>query len=81
MKTGQDPVGELVLLCKAAAEAGQDWRGRLRCEWVPRWLTGVSRTVLGQALHGWTGEEAPAGDLGSALESAVVAAMGENGYD
>lgn len=81
MKTVQDPVGELILLCKAAAEAGQDWRGRLRSEWVPRLLAGVSARVLGEALHGWTADEALAGDMGSAIERAVTEAMGEDGYD
>jgi hypothetical protein len=77
----RDPVGELVLLCKAAAEAGEDWRTRLRGEWVPRWLSGASGTALGEALHEWTEEEGTEVELGSALERAVIAALSDDGYD
>lgn len=77
-----DPVGELVLLTRAAADAGLDWRTRLREEWLPRTVAATPRPILATALARWS-DEAPdvGGDLGGRLETAVVAAMAEQGYD
>jgi hypothetical protein len=77
-----DPIGELVLLARGAADAGTDWRGRLRREWLPRAVAVTPRAVLVAALAEWFEEAPPAGaDLAAQLESAVLAAMAEQGYD
>ena len=76
-----DPVGELVLLARGAAEAGTDWRVRLHREWLPRAVAATPRGVLVAALADWF-DEAPEGgdDLSAQLESAVLSAMAEQGY-
>ncbi len=80
--SAQDPVGELVLLARGAAEAGADWRSRLRREWLPRTLAATQRGVLLAALAEWSDEAPEEGaDLAAQLESAVLSAMGEQGYD
>jgi hypothetical protein len=77
-----DPVGELVLLARAAADAGLDWQTRLRREWLPRTVAATPRAVLAAALEDWSDDAPDAGaDLGGRLETAVVAAMAEKGYD
>jgi len=80
--SAQDPVGELVLLARGAAEAGADWRSRLRREWLPRAVAATPRGVLVAALAEWleTAPEAGA-DISAQLESVVLAAMSEQGYD
>ncbi len=80
--SARDPVGELVLLARGAAEAGVDWHARLRREWLPSALASVPRTAMIAALAEWTDEE-PAGgpELAAEVEAAVVAAMAEQGYD
>jgi len=76
-----DPVGELVLLARGAAEAGVDWHARLQREWLPRALATVPRAVLVAALGEWSGETPSAeAELASELEAAVTAAMAEQGY-
>ena len=78
----QDPVGDLVLLARAAAEGGEDWRGRLRREWLPRTLATTPRAALIAALAEWAEESpAPDADLAAMLESAVLDAMAEQGFD
>jgi|NGEPerStandDraft_6_1074524.scaffolds.fasta_scaffold125822_2 hypothetical protein len=77
-----DPVGELVLIARAAADAGLDWQTRLRQEWLPRAVARTPRAVLEAAVADWSDEAPAAGaDLGGRLETAVVAAMAEKGYD
>jgi hypothetical protein len=77
-----DPVGELVLIARAAADAGLDWQTRLRQEWLPRAVAATPRAVLEAAVADWSDEASDAGaDLGGRLETAVVAAMAEKGYD
>jgi hypothetical protein len=76
-----DPIGELVFLCRAAAEAGLDWRGRLLGEWLPRIVSKRSGTDLAGALTEWQGETPePGTDLSRALESAVLEALAREGY-
>jgi hypothetical protein len=76
-----DPVGELVLLARGAAEAGADWHVRLRREWLPRVVSRTPRAVLVEALAEWFEEAPDAGaDLSDRLEAAVVGAMAEQGY-
>ncbi len=79
--SARDPVGELVLLARGAAEAGVDWHARLRREWLPHTLATTPRTALAAALAEWSGET-PAGEaeLAGELEAAVVSAMAEQGY-
>lgn len=68
-----DVLEELLLLCRAAAEAGQDWRRRLTREWLPQTLaTGEAR--LRHALLSWRGH---APESREALEAAVLAALDE----
>jgi hypothetical protein len=76
-----DPIGELVFLARAAAEAGRDWHARLHREWLPRTIAGRPRASLAAALAEWQGE-APEldADLTDAVESAVVAALAQQGY-
>ncbi len=77
-----DPVGDLVLLARSAAEAGSDWRARLRREWLPRVVSATPRAALVAALAQWLHETPEAGvDLADQLESAVIGAMAEQGYD
>ena len=77
-----DPVGELVLLARAAADAGLDWRTRLRQEWLPHAVATTPHATLATAVAEWS-DEAPdaGGDLRGRLETAVVAAMADKGYD
>ncbi len=80
--SARDPIGELVLLARGAAEAGEDWGLRLRREWLPRTIAATPRPALAAALAGWSGEPPEeAADLGSLIERAVVEAMAEQGYD
>ena len=80
--SARDPVGELVLLARGAAEAGVDWHARLRREWLPNALASVPRTAMIAALAEWSGEEPASGaELAAEVEAAVVAAMAEQGYD
>jgi glycosyltransferase A (GT-A) superfamily protein (DUF2064 family) len=80
--SGPDPVGELVLLARAAAEAGEDWRGRLQREWLPRTLTTASRAALVDALAEWFDDVATAdAELAAQLESVVMFAMADEGYN
>ncbi len=76
-----DPIAELVMLARAAAEAGQDWHERLHREWLPRTLEGRHRATVAAALAEWQGE-APEleASLGSAVESAVIEALAMEGY-
>ena len=77
-----DPVGDLVLLGRAAAESGEDWRSRLRREWLPRTLATTPRATLIAALSEWSAEPPlPGADLAAALESAVLDALADQGYD
>lgn len=68
-----DALEELLLLCRAAAEAGEDWRRRLEREWLPQALA-ASEARVRQALMAWRGD-APA--TREALERAVLAALDE----
>jgi hypothetical protein len=79
--SARDPIGELVLLARGAAEAGADWRLRLQREWLPQVLAATPHAVLVAALADWQ-ETAPAmgADLSAQLESAVLSAMAEQGY-
>jgi hypothetical protein len=80
--TGErDLVGDLALLCRAAAEAGEDWRARLEEEWVPRALAGQSPARIEAALASWFEGGARPADPAAAVEAAVVAAMADDGYD
>lgn len=76
-----DPIAELVLLARAAAEAGQDWRNRLHREWLPRAVAARSRVAMAAALAEWQGD-APEleADLGDAVENAVIEALAQEGY-
>jgi len=75
-----DPVAELVLLCRAAAEAGEDWRRRLREDWVPRVTTELPPATIRAALYEWEGDEA-AEDVAGSLEAAVISALARDGFD
>lgn len=68
-----DVLEELLLLCQAAAEAGEDWRRRLTREWLPQTLA-TDEAKLRHALAVWKGF-APEGR--QALEGAVLAALDE----
>jgi len=77
-----DPVGELILLARGAADADRDWRSRLRRDWLPRVVATVPRAVLASAIADWQGETlAGDADIAGQLEAAVIAAMAEQGYD
>jgi hypothetical protein len=77
-----DAVGDLVLLVRAAAEAGEDWRARLRREWLPRTVATTPHAALIAALSEWSAEPpSPEADLAAMLETAVFDAMAEQGYD
>ena len=76
-----DPVGDLLLLARTAADAGADWRTRLRKEWLPQTVARTPRGVLVAALAEWMAEAPEMGiDLRAQLESVVLAAMAEQGY-
>ncbi|KDA53234.1 hypothetical protein EG19_07035 [Thermoanaerobaculum aquaticum] len=49
-----DVLEELLLLCRAAAEAGEDWRRRLEREWLPQVLA-TQRDQLAHAIASWSG--------------------------
>ncbi|MGD1147435.1 MAG: hypothetical protein ABR961_05760 [Thermoanaerobaculaceae bacterium] len=77
-----DPVGDLVMLARGAADAGENWRSRLRREWLPRTVESMPRSLLDAALAEWL-DEAPAetSEIAGRLEAVVLAAMAEQGYD
>jgi len=80
--SAQDPIGELVLLARSAADAGVEWRARLRCDWIPRTVAAAPRELLASALAEWFDETVPGdADLAGQLEAAVLGAMAEQGYD
>ncbi len=77
-----DPIGELVLLARSAADAGVEWRARLRCDWIPRAVAAAPRELLAAALAEWFDETATGdADLAGQLEAAVLGAMAEQGFD
>jgi hypothetical protein len=71
---------ELLLLCRAAAEAGEDWRRQLERRWLPQLLR-QQEPQLRAALLDWTGK-APASPEALLHEAllAVVEAMEQAGY-
>jgi hypothetical protein len=75
-----DPIAELVFLARAAAEAGQDWQGRLHHEWLPRVVTSQSRAALATALSTWGGAPELGDDITQAVETAVIEALAQEGY-
>jgi len=76
-----DPIADLVLLTRAAADAGEDWRGRLRREWLPALVASHSRAELETALSDWQSPHLKAGGtLEDVIESAVIEALAEDGY-
>lgn len=75
----RDPIEELVMLCRGAAEAGEDWRSRLREVWLPGAVTAHGPVFLGQALQSWGGGAGD--DLEGGIERVVVEALAEYGYD
>ena len=71
-----DPIGDLVLLAQGAADAGEDWRSRLRREWLPRTVATTPHAFLVAALAEWFEDAPPSGaDVAGHLESAVLAAI------
>ena len=77
-----DPIGDLVLLARSAAEAGVDWRTRLTREWLPKAMEATPRAALLSALGAWQSEPLDAAsDVAGRLESVVLAALAEQGYD
>jgi hypothetical protein len=77
-----DPIGELVLLARSAADAGVEWRGRLRRDWIPRTVAAVPPELLASALAEWFDQAQPGdADVAGQLEAAVLGAMAEQGYD
>jgi hypothetical protein len=80
--SGPDPVGELILLVRGAAEAGEDWRERLRREWLPSTIAKTPRALLVDALAEWFDEvPEPGTEIAERLESVVLFAMADEGYD
>jgi hypothetical protein len=76
-----DPIADLVLLTRAAADAGEDWRGRLSGDWLPRLVRSHSRAELLSALAEWQGVPLETGaSLDTAIESAVIEALAEQGH-
>jgi len=80
MTSTTDPIADLVLLCRGAAEAGESWRERLRAQWIPRLLAERSPVELAAALADWLPGEM-AGESSAAIERAVVEAMADDGYN
>ncbi len=77
-----DPVGDLVLLARSAAEAGVDWHARLNRDWIPRAIAATPRPAMLSVLGEWLGEPLDdASDVAGRLEAAVLAALAEQGYD
>lgn len=80
--SSRDPIGDLVLLARSAADAGIDWHARLSREWLPRTMAATPRPALLAALGEWLGEPVDdAADVSGRLEAAVTAALAEQGYD
>ena len=77
-----DPLGDLTALARAAAEAGLDWRSRLRSQWLPELVRRYPEAVLRRAIAEAGGRppdlESPVQD---AVEAAIVAMLVEAGYD
>lgn len=78
---GGSLMDELLLLCRAAAEAGEDWRGRLEREWLPQ-LLAAREGQLRADLLAWTGHAAPSSEaLARQVVAALADAMADAGYD
>jgi hypothetical protein len=76
-----DPIADLVQLTRAAADAGEDWRGRLRRDWLPALVASRSPAELEASLSEWQGPHVDSGgSLTDAIESAVTEALAEIGY-
>lgn len=72
---------ELLLLCRAAAEAGEDWRGCLEREWLPQ-LLAAQEGRLRADLLAWTGHAAPSSQaLAKEVVAALADAMADVGYE
>ncbi len=72
---------ELLLLCRAAAEAGEDWRARLEREWLPQLLAAREGQLRADLLV-WTGRAAPSSEaLTKEVIAALADAMADAGYD
>lgn len=71
---------ELLLLCQAAAEAGEDWRRRLEREWLPQVLH-KREEALRCAVAEWKGHGAFERESLHSLTLAILEeAMAEAGY-
>ncbi|MGQ9752742.1 MAG: hypothetical protein ACUVRE_08955 [Thermoanaerobaculaceae bacterium] len=75
-----DVLEQLFFLCRAAAEAGEDWRARLEQEWLPQLLASDEEN-LRRAMLAWTGRTPSQGKalVSEALE-VLTEAMGQAGY-
>lgn len=78
--TTGDPIGDLVNLARAAAEAGRDWRAELRAAWLPHLLATTPGAALRAALSEWDWETSAGTDLGEAITEVVATAMAGEGY-
>ncbi|MFN3412534.1 MAG: hypothetical protein ACK42L_00535 [Thermoanaerobaculum sp.] len=67
-----DVLEELLLLCRAAAEAGEDWRRRLEREWLPQVLA-KQRGQLAQAIASWSGRGVSNDDAMKATAVTLIA--------
>lgn len=75
-----DVLEELLLLCRAAAEAGEDWRARLEQEWLPQ-LLAKDEENLRRAVLAWTGRMPSHGEaLASEALEVLTEAMDQAGY-
>lgn len=71
---------ELLLLCRAAAEAGEDWQARLKQEWLPQILAENEKN-LRLALLAWTGHSPSSPqNLASETLQVLTEAMSQAGY-
>lgn len=67
-----DVLEELLLLCRAAAEAGEDWRRRLEREWLPQVLA-TQRDQLAHAIASWSGRGVSGDDAMKAAALTLIA--------
>lgn len=78
--TASDPIGSLLFLARAAADAGEDWRARLRFEWAPDAVRSQPASLRHALLErGVTDEDLE--DLSAAVVRAVEEELDEAGVD
>jgi len=75
-----DPLGDLLFLARAGADAGEDWRNRLRHEWAPAAVRSHREALRHGLIERGVGDE-DLDDLTEAVVRIVEQDLEEAGID